>query len=198
VHLAGVSAHPTGTWVSRQAHHLLMELGDRAALFRFLIPDRDSKFAATFDAVFAGADIAIIRTPAQAPRANAITERFSGTLRRECLDNLLIAGPRLPAAVLREFSGTSTHPGRTERSISARPPAPLPHAPARPSGRCDAVDSAASSTSTCTSHDVSEFSAPTPNVGFSRAIRSANARGVARRADGLSHVLPSIFAGPAR
>jgi putative transposase len=53
--------------------------------------------------VFAGADIRIIPTPIRAPRANAIAERWIGTLRRECLDQLLITGPRHLAAVLREY-----------------------------------------------------------------------------------------------
>ena len=94
VHLAGITAHPTGVWVTQQARNLLMELSERAGRFRFLIRDRDSKFTRSFDAVFAGADIQIIRAPVRAPRANAIAERFIGTLRRECLDHLLISGPR--------------------------------------------------------------------------------------------------------
>jgi putative transposase len=103
VHLAGITAHPTGAWVSQQARNLLMDLGERADQFRFLIRDRDSKFTATFDAVFTGADIRIIRTPIRAPRANAIAERIIGTLRRECLDHLLITGPRHLNVVLREY-----------------------------------------------------------------------------------------------
>jgi transposase InsO family protein len=80
-----------------------MDLGDRVDRFRFLIRDRDSKFTTAFDAVFEGADIQIIRTPIRAPRANAIAERFIGTLRRECVDHLLITGPRHLDIVLREY-----------------------------------------------------------------------------------------------
>jgi len=122
VHLAGIPAHPTGTWVIQQARNLLMELNDRAARFRFLIRDRDSKFTTAFDAVFAGADIRVIRTPVRAPRANAIAERFIGTLRRECLDHLLITGPRHLEVVLREYvQHFETH--RPHRSLDQRPPA---------------------------------------------------------------------------
>jgi len=103
IHPAGITAHPTGAWVTQQARNLLMNLGDRAEQFRFLIRDRDSKFTPAFDAVFTGADIGIIRTPVRAPRANAIAERWIGTLRQKCLDHLLITGPpqrSTPAALL--------------------------------------------------------------------------------------------------
>jgi len=122
VHLAGITAHPTGDWVTQQARNLFMDLGERAERFRFLIRDRDSKFTAAFDAVFAGADIRIIRTPVRAPRANAIAERFIGTLRRECLDHLLITGPRHLEVVLREYvQQFNTH--RPHRSLDQQPPA---------------------------------------------------------------------------
>jgi putative transposase len=95
-----------------------MDLGDRAERFRFLIRDRDRKVTAAFTA----ADIRIIRTPIRAPRANAIAERFIGTLRRECLDHLLTTGPRHLDIVLREYiEHFNTH--RPHRSLNQRPPA---------------------------------------------------------------------------
>jgi putative transposase len=127
VHLVGITAHPTGAWVTQQARNLLLDLGGRADQFRYLIRDRDSKFTAAFDAVFAGADIAILRTPVQAPRANAIAERWIGTLRRECLDHLLITGPRHLALVLQEYlEHYNTH--RPHRSLRQQPPC-RPHSP---------------------------------------------------------------------
>jgi putative transposase len=79
-------------------------------------------FTAAFDAVFAGAGIRIIRTPVQAPRANAIAERWIGTLRRECLDHLLITGPRHLAVVLQEYlEHYNMH--RPHRSLHQRAPA---------------------------------------------------------------------------
>jgi putative transposase len=135
VHIAGITTHPTGAWVTQQARNLLMDLDDRADRFRFLIRDQDSKFTAAFDAVFAGADLRIIRTPIRAPRANAIAERFIGTLRRECLDHLLITGPCHLAAVLREYvQHYNAH--RPHRSLHQHPPAggtpPRPGAAIRP------------------------------------------------------------------
>jgi transposase InsO family protein len=149
VHIAGITAHPTGAWVAQQARNLLMDLGDHATRIRFLIRDRDSKFSAAFDAVFTGADIRIIRTPVRAPRANAIAERFIGTLRRECLDHLLITGPRHLAGVCASTSRITTRIVLIDRSINTHPQAPLPRPSKRPFGHCDGTDSAASYTSTC-------------------------------------------------
>ena len=90
VHLLGITANPTGAWVAQQARDLLMDLGDRVASFMFLIRDRDSKFTGVFDAVFASDGIRIPRTPVRVPRANAIAERWIGTLHRELLDRMLL------------------------------------------------------------------------------------------------------------
>jgi putative transposase len=108
--------------VTQQARNLLMDLGDRAAQFRFLIRDRDSKFTPAFDAVLAAAGIRIIRTPVRAPRANAIAERWIDTLRRECLDHLLITGQHHLALVLQEYvEHYNAH--RPHRSLHQQPPA---------------------------------------------------------------------------
>src|SRR6266540_2690236 len=92
VHLAGVTANPDGAWVTQQARNLLMRLDDQGVRARFLIRDRDSKFTRDFDEVFRSEGIRIIKAPVRAPRARAHAERWVGSLRRECLDRLLILG----------------------------------------------------------------------------------------------------------
>ena len=86
VHVLGLTRQPAGAWVTQQARNLLLELGEHAGQFRFLIRDRDAKFTAAFDAVLATEGIRVLGTPVQAPRANAFAERWVGTVRREVLD----------------------------------------------------------------------------------------------------------------
>jgi putative transposase len=75
VHLAGVTANPTGAWVAQQARNLLGALDDEEAGFQFLIRDHDSKFTRAFDAIWRAVGAAVIRTPIQGPNANAVAER---------------------------------------------------------------------------------------------------------------------------
>ena len=92
VHLAGITAHPAGEWVAQQARNLLMNLENHADGVKFLIRDRDAKFTAAFDAVFTAVGVRIVKTPVQVPRANAISERWIASARRECLNRMLITG----------------------------------------------------------------------------------------------------------
>ena len=134
VHLLGITANPTGAWVAQQARNLLMDLGDRAAQLRFLIRDRDSKFTDVFDAVFASDAIRILRTPVRAPRANAIAERWIGTVRRELLDRMLILNRRqLEAVLAKHVAHFNAHrPHRTLNQEAPLQPIPPPASPSQP------------------------------------------------------------------
>ncbi len=103
VYMTGVTANPAGAWVVQQARNLTMVLSERSCPVRFLVRDRDAKFTTGFDEVFRSERIQIIRTPVRAPRANAFAERFVGTVRRECLDRMLIFTRHHVEAVLAEF-----------------------------------------------------------------------------------------------
>ena len=95
----GVTRHPTDAWVAQQ----LREATPFGAAPRVLIRDNDGKYGPAFARVATGHRIAVVRTPVRAPQANAVCERFLGSVRRECLDHLLILGERHLARVLREY-----------------------------------------------------------------------------------------------
>jgi putative transposase len=123
VHLAGCTANPEGGWVVQQARQFAWSLYARATPARFLIHDRDSKFSHAFDDVFRSEGVEIIRTPFRAPQANAFAERWVGTVRRDCLDWLLIVSRRQLERVLRIYADHyNTH--RPHRALKLTPPTP--------------------------------------------------------------------------
>jgi putative transposase len=121
VHVLGVTSHPAGEWVAQQARNLVMQVGEDVTGFRFLVRDRDTKFPAAFDAVFAAEGIQLLCTPARAPQANAYAERWAGTVRREVLDRMLIFGRRQLVSVLTEYADHyNAH--RPHRALGQAPP----------------------------------------------------------------------------
>jgi putative transposase len=123
VHLAGCTKNPSGTWTAQQARQLAWSLSERPTPIRYLIHDRDSKFSNVFDEVFRSEAVEIIRTPFRAPKANAFAERWVGTIRRDCLDWILIVSRRQLEQVLRvyvdHYNGHRPH-----RALGLTPPTP--------------------------------------------------------------------------
>jgi transposase InsO family protein len=128
VHVLGITANPDGPWTVQQIRNLLMDLGDRAAGFRFLVRDRAGQFTGTFDAVLAGAGIEVVKIPPRGPRANAYAERFVLTARTEVTDRMLIFGERHLRMILAEYEA-HYNGRRPHRSRQLRPPRP-DHPPA--------------------------------------------------------------------
>jgi len=95
----GVTRHPTDAWVAQQ----LREATPYGACPRFLVRDNDAKYGPRFAQLAAASGIAVVRTPVRAPRANAVAERFLRSVRRECLDHVLLLGEAHLRRVLGEY-----------------------------------------------------------------------------------------------
>jgi putative transposase len=123
VFVVGCTAHPTAAWVTQHARNLVWRLGDDGTRPSLLVRDRDATFTRAFDDVFRSEGVRVVRTPVRAPRANAVCERFLGSVRRECLDHILILGERHLGRVLAEYVGYFNR-SRPHQGIGQRTPLP--------------------------------------------------------------------------
>jgi putative transposase len=123
VHIPGITANPDGPWIAQQIRNLLMDLGDRAADFRFPVRDRAGQVTASSDAVLADAGIEAVKIPPRSPRANGYAERFVLTARTEVTDRMLIFGQRHLQLVLAQYEARYNG-RRPHRARHLRPPRP--------------------------------------------------------------------------
>ena len=121
----GVTRQPTERWVAQQ----LREATPFGTAPNYLIRDNDSKYGTTFDRVATGVGIEVLRTSYRAPKANAIMERFIGSVRRVCLDHLLLLGEKhlahIVKAYVQYFNHARPHQG-IHQQVPATPVPPLP------------------------------------------------------------------------
>ena len=128
VHVLGITINPNGPWVTQVARNFAAALEGAGRRLRFLIRDRDTKFTASFDEVFASICVETIRTPVRSPRANAYAERFVCTVRNECLDHLLVVSRRHLESVLDEYV-RHYNEARPHRGLHLAQPIPRPADP---------------------------------------------------------------------
>jgi transposase InsO family protein len=123
----GVTRAPTDAWAAQQPREATPE----ETRPRFLIHDNDGKYGTAFERVAVGTGITVLRTPIGAPRANAVCERFLGSVRRECLDHTLLLGERHLRRVLAEYAGYFNR-ARPHQGIGQRVPRPAETVLAKP------------------------------------------------------------------
>ena len=110
IYLAGCTTNPNIIWVTQQARQLVWDLTDDGQdKMAFLIHDHDTKFTSSFDCAFSSEGIEILHTPYRAPRANAFSERWTRSVREECLDHILILNENHLRCVLKEYAAYYQH-----------------------------------------------------------------------------------------
>jgi transposase InsO family protein len=134
VMLAGVTANPDSAWVTQQARNLTMDLEVQDLSISFLLRDHDAKFTRSFDEVFTSEDTTVVRTPIQAPRANAYAERWVQTVRTECLDWMLLLGRHHLLRILRSYL-RHYNQQRPHRGLALAVPDPPDHGDLRQRSR---------------------------------------------------------------
>jgi putative transposase len=103
VYLAGCTRHPTSAWVAQQARQMSWQIQNGILAATVLLHDRDSKYLAALATIFRSEGLRIVRTPPRCPWANCYAERWIGSARRECLDQLLILNERHLLRVLTTY-----------------------------------------------------------------------------------------------
>ena len=83
---------PGEQWVCQQARNVALWLGEHGVKQRFILHDRDTKYTASFDAIFKAAGVKIVKTPVAAPNANAFSESWIGKFKFEALDHFVCFG----------------------------------------------------------------------------------------------------------
>jgi putative transposase len=128
VHVLGTTTNPDGAWTTQQARNLLMDLGDQATGFRFLVRDRAGQFTTSFDAVLADAGVEVVKIPPGCPSSNCYAERFVRTVRSEVTDRLLIINERHLRTVLAQYVShyNGRRPHRARQLLPPRPDYPVP------------------------------------------------------------------------
>ena len=122
LHVTTATRNPGTIFVTQQARNLCYALDEREEPVRYLIRDRDSKFAGSFDEVLRSEGIHVIRTPIRSPKANAFAERFVRTVRHELLDLTLVYGRRHLDQLLRRYA-EHYNARRPHRGLELRTPA---------------------------------------------------------------------------
>jgi transposase InsO family protein len=128
VFLAGCTAHPTAAWVTQPARNLCWRIDEAGHRPTVLIRDRDARFPRAFDVVFRSEGVCVVRAPYRAPRARAHSERWVGTVRRECLDWVLVVGERHLERILHEYVD-HYNASRPHRALDLHPPTPASRTP---------------------------------------------------------------------